>query len=206
MRNGQLLNAKFRACARACACARFFLLFFCVTLPLSLKAENALLVSENSLETLQWIEEFISKAESSIEFASYGSGGKVFRKLMQKIQTRLELHPEMQVWVLNTALTMEEEDLRLVDQLLQKWPNNFHITYTMAHFSHMTDYITNECHPKLLIVDEKYFTVGGTNLHEAFCTKGDVASSAQFHGSEALEALPGGTRDMDIAGRGEIAS
>lgn len=180
-------------------------LFLLLLAPLFAEEQNALIVTDNSQETLFWMHEFIDQANQSIEFVTYTTGGKAFCDLIQAIGKRMEVKTEVKAFVLVSPLLIFDQESLALSQLKQKFPDRFHFQMTGSRFTAIPDYVVNENHIKCLIVDEKYYITGGTNLHAAFCTTGTFPIERDF-GSEGISSsLPSGTRDMDVVGRGFIA-
>lgn len=154
---------------------------------------------------LAWDLDFLNQATQSIEFGAYVSGGKVFYAIMDKIKRRLEVCPDLQVYVLASPSMFQESDKEIVSYLSENYPSNFHIQYSNYIFSFFTESATIENHMKFLVVDEHYFSVGGTNFHENLCTEGTTTPSRK-EGESIVEAgLPAGTRDQDVVGKGPVA-
>ena len=62
-------------------------------------------------------------------------------------------------------------------------------------------------HAKCFIVDEKYFSLGGTNLDVAACTEGTWTPPRNYNKSPLISQIwPSGMRDQDLVGKGELAS
>jgi putative cardiolipin synthase len=178
-----------------------FLLCFCS----SLQAEkNAVIVSENSEQTLKWMHELISHAEHSIELGAYSTGGKVFMDLIEAIEIRMDEVPPLEVYVIAAPIFLFDREMEKIECLKKEYPN-FHFQVSEPHFKVFPDYNTNENHMKCLIVDEKYFIIGGTNLHEAFCTKGTEKIDKRSFENPVGHMMPSGTRDMDLIGSGPVA-
>lgn len=183
-----------------------FLVILSLTPFLQLHAgeEDALIVCEDGLETLFWNLEFIDRANYSIELGGYSVGGKVFCKLLERIQRRLEECPKLQVYIFTTSMLMEEQEKALIASLQKNYPSNFHFQLTTNLCAPFPQLHSIENHMKFLVVDEHFYSIGGTNFHDAFCSEGTTnPTSDEKQKMHAI--LPAATRDMDVVGRGPVA-
>lgn len=179
---------------------KLFLLLLFLQITLFASEKNSVIVTEHSLETLQWMHTLIDKAESSIELSTFSTGGKVLMDIFLAIEKRLEKAPFLKVSMLASPLLLEEMENQRIESLQKKFPGRFQLERTAAFFTLDSDYCIKENHIKLLVVDEKYFIVGGTNLHEMMCCRGDKENA------DGVLFLAEGTRDMDVVCRGPTAS
>ncbi|MCB1135997.1 MAG: phosphatidylserine/phosphatidylglycerophosphate/cardiolipin synthase family protein, partial [Chlamydiia bacterium] len=62
-----------------------------------------------------------------------------------------------------------------------------------------------ENHVKMMVVDEKYWVVGGTGMAEHLCTAGDKAPEPQPARIWSQRVVAKATRDMDVIGKGAAA-
>lgn len=168
--------------------------------------ENTLIICENSLETLAWDYEFIDHAEHSIELSSYCMGGEVLSHLLDRIAIRLGSSPRLQVYILCSPILFEEEQESQLRALKEKYPDNFHIQLTANVLHTFPNFLTTENHLKFLVVDEHYFSVGGSNFDEYLCREGTTTPVRRSQESLVRSTIPAGTRDQDIVGRGLIAN
>lgn len=171
------------------------------------KAEdkNVVKVCENSLELVKWDLEFIRHATRSIDIAPCFFGGKIAQEFLSAIEARLGVCPDLKVTVLTTPIILENEDLKHIELLKGKYPDNFHIEYATNLAVVWPDVSGIDNHAKLCVVDEKYFSMGGTNLETSHCSDGTFTPSKGEKQNEISSHLPSGTRDQDIVGRGPIA-
>lgn len=185
-----------------------FLLLLLSLLPFKeLKCEegNALIVCENSLEMLKWDLKFIEKAEQSIELSVCFTGGSVFRDLMRGCEGRVKLFPKLQVFFLIAPVLLESYEREMIKTFEEKYPQNFHFQYSDSVFEALPDYFAIDNHLKIIVVDEKYYSVGGTNFDEFLCSDGVSTPVRRAGEGIARNTLPGGMRDQDVVGRGPMA-
>lgn len=177
---------------------------------------NAILPTEHAKESSEWKLDLLSKAEQSIELSGNFCGGKLFREALDVIDKSLErslaAHPEkkepkLQVHITASYGLIEPDDYNKLKELSKKWPKNFHFLETNFKFE-LSPVIRNiENHVKLLVVDEKYFIVGGSGLQHEM---------GSFTGSEPPPPVPPpplwkkialaeAYRDMDFVGKGVLA-
>jgi phosphatidylserine/phosphatidylglycerophosphate/cardiolipin synthase-like enzyme len=168
--------------------------------------KNAIIVCENSLEMLSWDLDFVSKANYSIEFSPNFTGGTVFRSCMEAFEKRMKQVPTLQVYVLAAPNLLEAPDLAMIDRFQKEYPHQFHLQYSDTIFAALPDYLTFDNHVKCMIIDEYYFSAGGTNFDEFQCVEGTTAPvNRRVSDNLAREMIPGGQRDQDVVGRGPIA-
>ena len=183
-----------------------FLSFFALTTFDSRGEEkNAVIVPENSLETFGWGLEFIREAKHSIELSNSFVGGKVFQEMLTEMEARLEVYPDLEVFVLISPMFLEKGDFAMIDYLRNAYPDNFHLTYAAAVGFIWPDIGGTDNHIKMLVVDERYFLAGGTNFDELLCQDGTFTPPRYHKPISVGGVLPAGMRDQDIVGRGPIA-
>ncbi|MEZ5314978.1 MAG: phosphatidylserine/phosphatidylglycerophosphate/cardiolipin synthase family protein [Chlamydiales bacterium] len=168
--------------------------------------DNAVIVCKNSLETVEWDLEFIRHAHHSIDFAPCFFGGEIARKFLAAIESRLEVCPDLQVHVLTSPVFFEKEDFEIFDYLKKTYPENFHFEYAANVIIVWPDIGGINNHVKLCVIDESYFSIGGTNFDTTHCADGTFTPEREFEKLNIFAKLgPAGTRDQDIVGRGPIA-
>ncbi|MFZ0566335.1 MAG: phosphatidylserine/phosphatidylglycerophosphate/cardiolipin synthase family protein [Chlamydiales bacterium] len=183
-------------------------LFFCVflfVLNMEAEQENGVIICENSLETVRWDLELIRGAKQSIEMSACYTGGRILRALLTEISARLEVCPHLGVFLLISPVFLEELDKAIIHDLKKSYPNDFHLTYADNVLEFNSNLIAIDNHVKMLVVDEKYYSAGGTNFEEVYCTDGTY--TPLYHRREEREGkyFPSGTRDQDVVGKGALA-
>lgn len=178
---------------------------FCLSLRSQMRGNNSVIVCENSLEMLEWDLEFIANAKESIEFSPNFTGGDVFQKIMHAFEKKMQQCPDIQIYMLAAPPLLEKADVEMIARFKKEYPCNFHFQYTESIFAPLPDYLTFDNHVKCLIVDEHYYSVGGTNFDEFQCVEGTQAPSRRAAEIFARKNIPGAMRDQDIVGRGSLA-
>lgn len=157
---------------------------------------NSILVSQSAQETNEWKLEFIKSAQYSIEISGSICGGKVFREALRAIKDRLKEAPDLNVHILSTPDLLEPEDQKLLEELVNTHPNKFHCLITSFKFN---SYYRQENHVKVVVVDQKYYVVGGTNYQDRLSKE---APKDEIPASIADKILGSGSSDMDVVGSG----
>lgn len=189
----------------------FFLLFLSSFSLLFFPAEgheepDALIVCDNGLEMLKWDLEFLSHAKQSVEIGACFFGGKIAREVLSAVEARLEEAPSLQVYILTSPILIEEQDQEIINRLLLKYPHNFHMQLASTVVMIWPDITGIDNHVKMFVVDEKYFSMGGTNLDETQCSEGTWTPPKKINKPAFVSHnLPAGMRDQDVVGRGRLA-
>ncbi|MCH9625515.1 MAG: Cardiolipin synthase [Chlamydiales bacterium] len=188
----------------------FFLLFSCHLLLssslFSSEKENAFIVCDNGLEMFEWDIDALRQATEFVEISACLFGGEIARRLLSEIEARITKVPNLQVYILTTPILLEEDDKRMIDRLLTKYPHNFHLEHASSIVLLWPDISGVDNHIKMFVVDEKYFSVGGTNLDESQCSVGTFTPSRENKKTSIVtQGLPAAMRDQDIVGRGTFA-
>lgn len=185
---------------------RKWLLFFLLLPCWNFASENSFIPCRHSDEMMELVLECLEKAEQSIELSLCFTGGKVFHDIFEKVEERMQEIPELQVYALSSPVLLVDEDKDLIATLLAKYPKQFHYEFTPQPFTPLPEVVTMDNHIKTIIVDEKYFSLGGTNFDEAFVCEGIAPREHVKPAGLARDQLPNGNRDQDIIGRGELAT
>lgn len=171
-------------------------------LPLFAEEKNDIIVCENSLEMFAWDMDFLLSAEQSIELGAYIFEGKIFDMVFENIEKRLKAYPQLQVYILCSPSLLQAKERDVINRFSKNYPGNFHLQFTGDRFVSYPDSANIENHMKFLVVDEKYFSVGGTNFSEKFFSEGTKAIERDPEWNPFYAA---GVRDQDIVGRGPLA-
>jgi phosphatidylserine/phosphatidylglycerophosphate/cardiolipin synthase-like enzyme len=152
-------------------------------------------------ESFEWKKKLVETAEKSIEISPNFAGGKNFREWLQIIDQRMKEKPELKVHILCSEDLLEEEDKQYLASLSQN--PQFHVLVTQVQFHYSDPSWSEENHVKLLIVDEKYFVMGGSGMNEVQVreiTPEDYTPASLVN----KFIMPSSFRDADIVGKGEI--
>lgn len=182
---------------------RYLISLILLCSPLLHAEEVKLLACQNSLETVDYGLAFIEKAEQSIEFAPCFFGGEVCQKYLQAIEKRIKLNTRLQAYILCTTTLLEENDKAYLAQLQKSYPRQFHLAYSSTVVDLSKDLSAIDNHVKMLVVDERYFSLGGTNYDDSMCSDGTTPVNRP-HGDGIIAAnLPSGSRDQDLIGKSQ---
>lgn len=160
-------------------------------------------VLDDASSAAQWKKELILSAESSIEISCGFGGGETFQEMLQCIQDRLGKKEKLQVHLTVCDTLLVDRDKVMLKDIKATFPHRFHsLITTPARFLGNDPHI-KENHVKLLVIDEKYFQLGGTNMNSRMNREDFVAELEDAQITSAMEALDPCTRDLDIAARGD---
>jgi phosphatidylserine/phosphatidylglycerophosphate/cardiolipin synthase-like enzyme len=167
--------------------------------------ENRIIPCENGLETLEWNLKFINHATKSIEFAGCYTGGEIFQKFLSAFEKRLQAVPTLEVFILANPALLEKNDFASVSKLKKQYGSRVYFQLATPSVSPFPDFATTDSHVKCLVVDETYFSAGGTNFHSSLCSEGTTTPKKDANGLTVNNLLSAGARDQDIVGKGPIA-
>jgi phosphatidylserine/phosphatidylglycerophosphate/cardiolipin synthase-like enzyme len=150
---------------------------------------TAVLITRDGAETTRWKLELLR--------------GREYREALRLMGEAMERNPQLKVHLLYEAFMLDEEDCRLHDQLRQRFPAQFHAVQTAMETNLVENGSTVGHHMKILVVDGKYFVVGGTSLEQTLSTEG--LRPEEERESIRKEFAIAGARDMDVIGVGPLA-
>lgn len=165
---------------------------------------NVIIVCDNGLDMLAWDHEFIALAQQSIEINACFCGGPLLRKLIAACEERLLACPNLLVRFIGSDVLQEDEDAALIVEMQKRYPVRFKFQHTANVLALFPDYSTIDNHVKCVIIDEKYFSAGGTNLDELLCSNGTYTPERNKKGGFGQNG-PAAARDQDVVGRGPMA-
>lgn len=183
----------------------FCSLLFLSAAKVSAAQDNSIIVCDNSVEMFEWDLEFARHAKQSIEWSACFSGGIPLQRMLTVMEERLKACPDLQVYILTTPIFITAEDQAFIDRLNQAYPNNFHLEHASNVAVAWPEVSAIDNHLKILVVDGKYFSVGGTNFDEALCTEGTFTPVRRRTGL-IYDGQPGGVRDQDVVGKSVFLS
>lgn len=170
------------------------------------RKHNAIYLCENGLEMLDLDISIMRQAKSSIEIAACIFGGDICQRLLGELENRLSEVPDLQVHITVAPILMESEDRIKVDDLRAKFPNRFHLQYQHDIPYVLPNFAIVQCHCKFIIIDDRYFSIGGTNLEESLCNEGTFTPPKKPRPGIARANIQSGARDQDVVGVGPLAS
>lgn len=162
-------------------------------------------VCQDGQETAQWRHDLFAQAKQSIEWSCNFAGGEIFCQSLNIIKTSMQANENLQVRILCSEDLLEGPDLALLDQMKKAFPDRFQCLITNKKILTVPEFSTIENHVKALIVDGKYFVIGGTGHHDLLSDKGDQPKSPKPSASFQSKGMGGGARDMDFVGSGDSA-
>ena len=164
-----------------------------------LRSGHDVLVTENADETTEWKYELLRNAQSSIELSTGLSGGKVLQNMLAIIKDKLITNSAIRVHILVAdSMMLKDADRSELLLLSIRFPDRFQalINANTGLIMQEGRVHTTENHIKLLIVDEKYFILGGTNSFENLCRGAPPTNSIPEDFLDGF--LSAAVRDMDI--------
>ncbi|MCH9609347.1 MAG: Cardiolipin synthase [Chlamydiales bacterium] len=170
-----------------------------------LKGEDVKIIAcDNSLEMVDWGLEFIQHAEQSIDFAACFFGGEVLQTYLKSIEEQMRKHPKLKVNILMMPTFLEPRDKEFLFRLEREFTRQLHVTQTSSVIHVGKELFAIDNHVKMLVVDETYFTMGGTNLDDALCAEGTFPKERRKKEVLIGDKLPSGARDQDVVGRSAL--
>ncbi len=172
----------------------------------ALKAEEKIIACDNSLEMFDWAFEFIDKAEQSIEFAPCYFGGELFQKMMGAFEKQMKRFTRLQIHIIFEGTFLEPADKALLERMKQDYSRQFHPLLVSRVVDIHQDLIGISNHMKMLVIDETYYTFGGSNYDYVISSEGTHPEKRRIkEGVMVANMLPNGSRDQDIVGKGPMA-
>lgn len=175
-------------------------------LPLNTYGDNhSVIVTEDSTESFAWKKELIKSAKHSIELSGSFCAGPAFREILDLMEEKMVSNRDIQIRILCTPDLLQGADKQRLKELQEKYPDNFHLLLTAKIPITSPGVSMPEMHVKLLVVDEEYFVMGGSNLQESMLSKGD-GTDLPREDRDLFEQMSGSNwRDMDMVGKGPAA-
>lgn len=158
----------------------------------------------HSLHMFEYALACIRNAQQSIEMSCCYTGGEILHQLLDAFDERLRNVSDLKIHVIASPILLLDEDHESIEKLQQKYPGRFNLLLTAPVPVIFPEYATSDNHLKCLIVDERYFSFGGTNYDDSCCTEGTF-TPPHVTGSAVREHMPHGVRDYDVVGRGPVA-
>jgi phosphatidylserine/phosphatidylglycerophosphate/cardiolipin synthase-like enzyme len=168
-------------------------------------SDTSFFVTGDAAETTRYKLELIRNAKQSVELSANYAGGRDYREALQLMAAAMERDPNFRVYLIFETVLMDSEDKRLTHELKAKYPNQFHAVEESKSTEIIDKGVVVANHMKILVVDEKYFVVGGTSMEQSLSTEGLSPEPSRPRDSVPEWAAYNGARDMDIVGVGPMA-
>lgn len=143
----------------------------------------------------------IASAKNSIEIIGSYAGGVHFQEVLDIIESKLEENTGLRVHILFCPDMSTQEDFDRVASLKKRYPGFFEYCISPAKLSFSAPH-TRENHSKLIVVDEKYFVLGGTSIFSRLNKEQASLKEEETHLTCAAGMLEKSVQDMDAVGRG----
>lgn len=154
------------------------------------------LLTRKTEESTEWKHLILAAAEQSIEVSGNYCSGAPFHRSLELIRERLGAKPQLRARILANFEVLQYADWGMLRTLKRDFPARFDYLITHQKIELAERFRCVDNHIKVVIVDEKYFVTGGSNLWNVLGTEGKGPES---------RVLPQGSRDMDVVGSGPIA-
>ncbi len=169
------------------------------------KDGHSVIVTQDSLDSFKWKKELVKSAKHSIELSGSFCAGEAFQEILSMMEDKLKENPELQIRILCTPDLLEGKDKTRLKELESAFPFNFHVLLCDRIPVTTPGISLPENHVKIIIIDEEYFIVGGSNLQESMLSSGE-GIEPERQGRTILEKLSGSNwRDMDMVSKGPAA-
>ena len=160
-------------------------------------------ISNHTTESYEWKKALIASAKVSIEISANFTGGKALKETLNLIEERMELFPDLKCHFLMSKDMLTAEDIVILGQMKERNSNfNYLITDRIANIGKEPS--TEENHVKMVLVDGKYFAMGGSGIHERMARE-EIPNNLAKNQSISDKVLDQAFRDTDIIGNGEVA-
>lgn len=169
---------------------------------LSYQTDGEIFATKSSEETVEFMCEMIDHAQSSIEISACYFAGKVALRLLEHLYQALFSKKELTVKLLySPVLFHSEEEKQQIAKMQQQFDPRFEVIESSAVLKFKPDCALLENHCKYALIDQLYFTFGGTNLADCMCTEG-LTPSVRKSGKTLLEKkMHSACRDQDLVGK-----
>lgn len=169
---------------------------------------HSVYLTQDAEETHEWKIRLIQEAQISLEISAGICLGQVFEELLETIHEKLVENSKIKINLLlfQSLNFISETNVQFLESLQSQYNDRF--TYLITSDGSLMEqggkfYVT-ENHTKLIIVDEKYILLGGTNLVDQLSTP-DVNKYPSRVDTFGADFLPNAARDMDAIIKGPIA-
>ncbi len=163
------------------------------------------IVTKDGPDSFKWKKELIKSAKHSIEFSGSFCGGDAFFEALLLMEDKLKENREIQFRLLITPDLLHPRDKDKLKELETTYPYNFHVLLTPHIPTSVPGLALPENHVKIIIMDECYFLMGGSNFQESMLSSGEGHEEVPEDRPLFEEMSGSHWRDMDMVGKGPIA-
>lgn len=168
---------------------------------------HAAYLTKDADETTEWKSVLIQQANTSLEISTGYCLGIVFENLLREVHLKLQNNSKIKVHMhmFQVMGFITPDNIGYLDALKSVYAGRFYyiITADSEVLKQEEKAYISENHTKLIIADEKYYLLGGTNLVDPLSSK-DV-TKYPIANNLAGEFFPRAAYDMDAIIRGPMA-
>ncbi len=166
-------------------------------------AKADLRISPVANESFEWKLKLIRSAKQSIELSPNFAGGPYFQRALDAIDATMTENENVSTHILLSFDQIETRDSDRLKALQEKYPNRFKFLVSPRVTHILPTLHTEENHVKLLVVDGRYFTVGGTGMQEQLSREASSPEQGISGTSIGSKFVPEGVRDLDTIGKSD---
>ncbi len=164
--------------------------------------DHSVILTENGKESFKWKKELVESAKHSIELSGSFCAGDAFQEILDIMERKLKTNSELQIHLMSTPDLLLTADKQRLKDLQARFPDNFHVLLTERSLTTTPGVSLPENHVKVLIIDETYFVMGGSNLQESMLSTGEGKDPPRENRGILEQASGTNWRDMDMVGKG----
>lgn len=160
---------------------------------------SSVVICDNSVESYELLLELLKKANWSIEMSLCMTGGDVFNNIIYTTKQRMLEQKDLKVHVMLEPIFLDQKDKELFDRMQKEFSDRFFVSLTDFAPTNLPCTNVYQRHTKFVVVDQKYFVLGGTNFEDLMCTPGDcVPEDIETQRRYMLVNRPLAFRDQDV--------
>lgn len=167
-------------------------------------------IIDSTEKSFEWKKKLIRSAKHIIELSPNYAGGDKLQEILDLLEeklkeAKLQRNPDFKVHLILSSDLLEPEDLSKLETLKETYSNFICLQTTPRFFANPFMH-TEDNHVKLLIVDGKYFVVGGSGIHSQMVRdtynpkKPDISTT---FGSKVIDPA---SHDTDLVGYGKASA
>jgi hypothetical protein len=145
----------------------------------------------------------LKSAQQSIDITFNFAGGSHYDVVLDIIEEKLQMYPDFKVHLIMSEDLLSEEQVLRMQKINEQFSSRFHYLVTDRQFLMDGMMRTEENHAKAMVIDGKYFVVGGSGIHEKM--NKEHHTDDQESSSFAESFIDQSFRDTDLFGSGELA-